>query len=46
MLTKEKNVKRDANALAMLSYSYLYDKMNSALSDDRFILKDSVEVNG
>ncbi len=38
MLTKDKNVKRDTNALAMLSYSYLYDNLNSALSDDTFIL--------
>ncbi len=41
MLTKDKNVKRDANALALLSYSYLYDKLNSALSDDNFILSEN-----
>ncbi len=57
MLTKDKNVTRDANALAMLSYSYLHDKSNNALSDDSFILsennlpvvqdlKDLIEVNG
>ncbi len=31
MLTKDKNVKRDINALAVLSYSYLYDKFDNAL---------------
>ncbi len=41
MLTKDKNVKRDTNALAMLSYSYLYDKLNNALSDDSFILSEN-----
>ncbi len=57
MLTKDKNVKRDTNALAMLSYSYLNDKLNNALSDDSFILsennlpvvpdlKEYLEVNG
>ncbi len=41
MLTKDKNVKRDNNALAMLSFSFLYDKVNSALSDDSFILSEN-----
>ncbi len=41
MLTKDKNVKRDNNALAMLLYSYLYDKLDNALSDDRFILSEN-----
>ncbi len=57
MLTKDKNVKRDINALAVLSYYYLYDKLNNALSDDNFILSENnlpvvwelkslIEVNG
>ncbi len=37
---KSKNVKRDTNAFAMLSYSYLYDKLNNALSEDSFILPE------
>ncbi len=41
MLTKYKNVKPDTNVLAMLSYSYLYDKLNDALSDDSFILSEN-----
>ncbi len=41
VLTKDKNVKRDTNVLAMLSYSYLYDKLNNALSDDSFILSEN-----
>ncbi len=41
MLTKDKNVKRDNNALAMLSFSYLYDKLNGALSDDSFIISEN-----
>ncbi len=41
MLTKDKNVKRDTNALAMLSYSYLYDKLNNALWYDSFILSEN-----
>ncbi len=41
MLTKDKNVKRDNKALAMLSFSYLYDKLNSALSDDSYILSEN-----
>ncbi len=41
MLTKDKNIKRDTNALARLSYSYLYDKLNNALSDDSFILSEN-----
>ncbi len=40
MLTKDKNVKCDTNALATLSYSYLYDKLNNALSDDSFIVSE------
>ncbi len=57
MLTKDKNVKRDTNALAMLPFSYLYDKLDNALQDDSFILsenslpavldlKDKIEVYG
>ncbi len=42
MLTKHKNIKRDTNALAMLSYSYLYDKLNNALSDDSSILSENI----
>ncbi len=40
MLTKDKNVKRDTDALAMLSYSYLNDKLNNGLSDGGFILSE------
>ncbi len=57
MLTKDKNVKCDTNVLAMLSFSYLYDRLNNAPSDDSLILseynvpviedlKDQIEVNG
>ncbi len=41
MLTKDENAKRDNNALAMLSFSYLYDKLNGALSDDSFIISEN-----
>ncbi len=41
MLTKDENVKRDTNALAMLFNSYLYDKLNSALSDDSLIFSEN-----
>ncbi len=41
MLTKDKIVKRETNALAILSYSYLYDKLNNALSGDIFILAEN-----
>ncbi len=41
MLTKDENVKRDTNALATLSYSYIYGKLNNALSDDSFILSEN-----
>ncbi len=41
MLTKDKNVKRDTNALAMLLYSYLYDKLDNALKNDSFILSEN-----
>ncbi len=41
MLTQDKNVKRDTNALAMLSYACLYDKLNSALSEDSFNLYEN-----
>ncbi len=41
MLTKDKNVKWHTNALTMLSNSYLYDKLNSALSDDSVILSEN-----
>ncbi len=45
MFTKDENVKRDTTSLAMLSYSYIYDKLNNALSDDSFILpKNSLPV--
>ncbi len=40
MLTKDKNVKCDTNALAMLSYSYLYDRLNNVLTDDSLILSE------
>ncbi len=57
MLTKDKNVKRDNNALTVSLYSYLYDKLDNALWDDNFILpenslpadldlKDQIEVYG
>ncbi len=56
MLTKDRSVKRDTNALTMLPYSYLYDKLSNVLSDDSFIssennlpvvpdLEDLIEVN-
>ncbi len=41
MQTKDKNVKRDNNALAVSLYSYLYDKLGNALSDDSFILSEN-----
>ncbi len=41
MLAKDQNVKRDTNALAMLFNSYLYDNLNSALSDDSFIFSEN-----
>ncbi len=41
MLTKDKSVKRDTNALAMVSYSNLYGKLNSVLSDDSFIISEN-----
>ncbi len=40
MLTKDENVKRDTNAPALLSYSYLYDELKSVLSDNSFILSE------
>ncbi len=57
MITKDKNVKRDTNALTMLSHSYSSDKLDNALQDDSFILsenslpavldlKDQIEVYG
>ncbi len=42
MLTKDRNVKRDTNALAMLFYSYLYDKLGNALYEDSFILSENI----
>ncbi len=41
MLTKDKNVNRDTNALAMQFHSYLYDKLDNVLSDDSFILSEN-----
>ncbi len=41
MPTKDKNVKRDTNALAMLFHSYLYDKLDNALKGDSFILSEN-----
>ncbi len=38
---KIKNVKRDTNAPAMLCHFYLYDKLDTALSDDSFILSEN-----
>ncbi len=37
---QDKSVTCDTNAPAMLSYSYLYDKLNNVLSDDSFILSE------
>ncbi len=56
MLTEDKNVKRDTNALAMLFF-YLYSKLDSAIEDGSsvlsenklsvvFDLKDKIEVYG
>ncbi len=33
MLTKDKHVKRDTNALAMFFHSYLFDKLDNTLLD-------------
>ncbi len=41
MQTKDKIVKRDTKALAMISFSYLYDKLNNAFQDDSFILSEN-----
>ncbi len=41
MLTKDRRVKRASNALAMVSISYLYDYLNSSLSDDKFISSEN-----
>ncbi len=41
MLTKDQNVKRDANALAMSSVPYLYDKLDNTLLDDSFISSEN-----
>ncbi len=41
MLTVNKNVKRETNALAILFHSYLYDKLDNALEDDSFILSEN-----
>ncbi len=41
MLTIDKNVKRETNGLAMLLYSYIYDKLENALKDDSFILSEN-----
>ncbi len=38
MLTKDKNV---ITTRSLLSFSYLYDKLNSALADDSFILSEN-----
>ncbi len=39
--TKDQNVKRDTNALAMLSFSYFYDKLDNTLKDDSFISSEN-----
>ncbi len=41
MPTKNKNVKRDTDALAVLFHSYLGDKLDNALKDDNFILSEN-----
>ncbi len=41
MLKKYKNVKRDTNALAMLPYCYLYDKLDNTIKERSFILPEN-----
>ncbi len=41
MLTKDKNVKLDNNALAMLPYSDPYDKLDNTLYGDSFISSEN-----
>ncbi len=41
MLTKDQNVKRETNALDMLSFSHLYGQLDNTLKDDSFILSEN-----